>query len=160
MLGAVVAFRRAEHMRMTALVAMTGPRTRAFLETLALVAGLVFVCLVLHPAYEFASEEAFVQTPALELNNAWRAAAQPVGFALMLAIALVRLAETADWKVTLAALATGLALAGGRRPAAGLSPTSATSTCSSSSSSASAPWSSPACPSPSHSASRPSPTSH
>jgi hypothetical protein len=35
MLGAVVAFRRAEHMRMTALVAMSGARTRAFLETLA-----------------------------------------------------------------------------------------------------------------------------
>ncbi|MET0368181.1 MAG: TRAP transporter small permease, partial [Methylobacterium sp.] len=107
MLGAVVAFRRAEHMRMTALVAMAGPRTRAFLETLALVAGLVFVSLVLHPAYEFASEEVFVQTPALELNNAWRAAALPVGFGLMLLIALIRLAETADWKVTLAALATG-----------------------------------------------------
>lgn len=113
MLGAVVAFRRAEHMRMTALVAMGGARTRAFLETLALVAGLVFVSLVLHPAYEFASEEAFVQTPALELNNAWRAAALPVGFGLMLVIALIRLLETADWKVTLAALATGLGLAGG-----------------------------------------------
>ena len=112
MLGAVVAFRRAEHMRMTALVAMGGPRTRAFLETLALVAGLVFVSLVLHPAYEFATEESFVQTPALELNNAWRAAALPVGFGLMLVIALIRLLETADWKVTLAALATGLGLAG------------------------------------------------
>jgi tripartite ATP-independent transporter DctM subunit len=113
MLGAVVAFRRAEHMRMTALVAMSGPRTRAFLETLALVAGLVFVSLVLHPAYEFASEEVFVQTPALELNNAWRAAALPIGFGLMLVIALIRLLETADWKITLAALATGAALAGG-----------------------------------------------
>ncbi|MEE7461071.1 ABC transporter permease [Methylobacterium fujisawaense] len=113
MLGAVVAFRRAEHMRMTALVAMAGPRTRAFLETLALVAGLVFVSLVLHPAYEFASEEVFVQTPALELNNAWRAAALPIGFGLMLVIALIRLLETADWKITLAALATGAALAGG-----------------------------------------------
>ena len=112
MLGAVVAFRRAEHMRMTALVAMGGPRTRAFLETLALVAGLVFVSLVLHPAYEFASEESFVQTPALELNNAWRAAALPVGFGLMLVVALIRLLETADWKVTLVALATGAGLAG------------------------------------------------
>lgn len=113
MLGSVVAFRRAEHMRMTAIVAMAGPRARAFLETLALVAGLVFVSLVLHPAYEFASEEVFVQTPALELNNAWRAAALPIGFGLMLVIALIRLLETADWKITLAALATGAALAGG-----------------------------------------------
>lgn len=113
MLGAVVAFRRAEHMRMTALVAMAGPRGRAFLETLALVAGLVFVALVLQPAWEFAGEESFVQTPALELNNAWRAAALPVGFGLMLVIALIRLLEAADWRMALAALATGLGLAGG-----------------------------------------------
>ncbi len=158
MLGAVVAFRRAEHMRMTALVAMAGTRTRAFLETLALVAGLVFVSLVLHPAYEFASEEVFVQTPALELNNAWRAAALPVGFGLMLLIALIRLAETADWKVTLAALATGGPWPGRWWPCSRSCRGSATSTCCCSSSSASGCWSSPACPSPSPSASRPSPT--
>src|SRR6266567_2723799 len=51
MLGAVVAFRRAEHMRMTAIVAMCGPRLRAFLETVAVVAGLIFVALVLEPAF-------------------------------------------------------------------------------------------------------------
>ncbi len=112
MLGSVVAFRRAEHMRMTALVAMTGPRGRAFLETFALVAGLLFVVLVLEPAYEFAAEEAFVTTPALGLSNTWRAAALPVGFALMLVIAVIRLLEAADWKMTLAALATGLGFVG------------------------------------------------
>src|SRR5258707_1088457 len=32
MLGAVVAFRRSEHMRMTALVASAGPRLRPYLE--------------------------------------------------------------------------------------------------------------------------------
>ena len=35
MLGAVVAFRRGEHMRMTALVGMVGPRARAFLDAVA-----------------------------------------------------------------------------------------------------------------------------
>ena len=113
MLGAVVAFRRSEHMRMTAIVAMAGPRLRAFLETVALVAGLIFVALVLHPAYEFASEEMFVQTPALDLNNAWRASALPVGLALMLAIAVIRLLETADWRLTVGALALGAVIAAG-----------------------------------------------
>ena len=112
MLGAVVAFRRSEHMRMTAIVSMTGPRTRAFLETIALVAGFIFVALVLHPAYEFASEEVWVQTPALDLNNAWRAAALPVGLGLMLVVAVIRLAETADWRLTAGALALGVAVAG------------------------------------------------
>ncbi|MET3409352.1 TRAP transporter large permease subunit [Methylobacterium sp. 1030] len=113
MLGAVVAFRRAEHMRMTAIVAMTGPRSRAFLETVALVAGLIFVSLVLHPAYEFAAEEIYVQTPALDLNNAWRAAALPIGLGLMLLVAVIRLFETADWRMTAGALVLGVAVACG-----------------------------------------------
>ncbi|GLR80957.1 TRAP transporter large permease subunit (plasmid) [Azospirillum oryzae] len=113
MLGAVVAFRRSEHMRMTAIVSMTGPRTRAFLETVALVAGLIFVALMLHPAYEFAAEEVFVQTPALEISNAWRAFALPIGLGLMLLIAVIRLLETADWRLTVGALILGLAIAGG-----------------------------------------------
>src|SRR3954468_23422112 len=53
MLRAVVAFRRAEHMRMTAFVAMSSPRVRAFLETAALAAGLIFVAVLLEPAWEF-----------------------------------------------------------------------------------------------------------
>jgi len=113
MLGAVVAFRRSEHMRMTAFVSMAQPRTRAFLETVSLVAGLIFVILVLHPAYDFAADEAFVQTPALELNNAFRAAALPVGFALMLFIAILRLIETANWWMTAATLVIGFGIAAG-----------------------------------------------
>jgi tripartite ATP-independent transporter DctM subunit len=113
MLGSVVAFRRSEHMRMTAIVAMTEPRTRAFLETVALVAGLIFVALVLQPAFEFAHEEIWVQTPALDLNNAWRAAALPIGLGLMLLVAVIRLCETTDWRMTAGALVLGLGIAGG-----------------------------------------------
>src|SRR4051794_41815726 len=40
MLGAVVAYRRVEHMRMSALVNRAGPRRRAFADALALAAGL------------------------------------------------------------------------------------------------------------------------
>ena len=104
MLGAVVAYRRGEHMRMTALVSLASPRTRAFLDAVSLTAGLVFVTLLLHPAYEFAAEEVFVQTPALEITNAWRAAALPVGFGLMFVISILRLLESSDWRVAAAAL--------------------------------------------------------
>src|SRR6202051_4949452 len=57
MLGAVVAFQRAEHMRMTAIIGMLKPRARAFLDVLAIAAPLRFLILVLGPAYEFASDE-------------------------------------------------------------------------------------------------------
>src|SRR4051794_18423139 len=64
MLGAVIAFQRGEHTRMTALVGMLQPRARAFLDVVALAAPLAFLALVLHPAYEFAADEVFVTTPA------------------------------------------------------------------------------------------------
>ena len=106
MLGAVVAFQRGEHMRMTAFVGMASPNRRAFFDVLAIAAPLAFLVLVLHPAYEFASDEAFVSTPALDISNLWRAAALPVGLGLMLLVALLRLASLGDWQKT--AIAVGL----------------------------------------------------
>ncbi len=75
MMGAVLAFQRAEHMRMTAIIGMLKPKARAFLDVLAIAAPLAFLLLVLHPAYEFASDELFVTTPALDISNLWRASA-------------------------------------------------------------------------------------
>src|SRR5215470_18060489 len=83
MLGAAVAFRRAEHMRMTALVASAGPRLRSYLDAVATCAALAFLLLVVHAAYEYAYEESFITTPALQISNSWRATALPVGICLM-----------------------------------------------------------------------------
>ena len=93
MFGSVVALRRGEHMRMTALVGMLGPRAQAFLDVLAMTAALAFLLLMAEPAYEFASEEVWVITPALDIANSWRAAALPVGIVLMISVALLRLAR-------------------------------------------------------------------
>jgi len=91
MLGAVVAFRRNEHMRMTAVVAKASPATRAFLDVFATGAALAFLLLIAWPAYQYAYEETYITTPALEIANAWRAAALPVGIGLMGVFALLRL---------------------------------------------------------------------
>ena len=105
MLGAVVALRRGEHMRMTAIVNRVSPPVRAFLEVLAVAAALTFLVLIVYPAYEFAHDELVITTPALEITNAWRAAALPVGSALMLFVALMRLLESGSWRHILGALA-------------------------------------------------------
>src|SRR5215467_15146340 len=57
MLGAAVAFRRAEHMRMTAVIGSSPPRVRAYLDVVATCAALAFLVLIVHPAYEYAYEE-------------------------------------------------------------------------------------------------------
>ncbi len=75
MLGAVIAFRRSSHMRMTALVDLASPERRAFFDLLGVVAGATFLILVGYPAYEFALDEAIVTSPSLEISNAWRASA-------------------------------------------------------------------------------------
>ncbi len=110
MLGAVVALRRGEHMRMTALVGRLGPQGRAFFDALALAAGLAFLLLVLPPAWTWAEEEAFITTPAMEVTNLWRAAAFPVGVALMLAFSLLRMAARHSWGNAAGALAIAAAL--------------------------------------------------
>jgi tripartite ATP-independent transporter DctM subunit len=106
MLGSVVAFHRGEHMRMTAFVGMVSPRTRAFFDVLAIAAPLAFLVLVLQPAIEFASDESFVSTPALDISSLWRAAALPVGLGLMLLVALLRLLSFGNCR--LAASAVGI----------------------------------------------------
>jgi tripartite ATP-independent transporter DctM subunit len=113
MLGAVIALRRGEHMRMTALVGKASPAVRAFLDVVAIAAPLAFLLLVIGPAVEFAQDEGFITTPALEISNSWRAAALPVGCALMLAVACLRLIRTSNWQMTIAALALVAAIAGG-----------------------------------------------
>jgi tripartite ATP-independent transporter DctM subunit len=113
MLGSVLAFRRAEHMRMTALVSSAGPRFRIFLEALALVAPLALLVLLMMPAYEHAADEAFITTPALEISNVWRAAALPVGFGIMILAGVIRLAKARPawpWLIAVAAVAVALTI--------------------------------------------------
>ena len=112
MLGAVVALRRGEHMRMTALVGKATPSRRAFLETFALVAALAFLLLIAWFAFEFAEEEIVVRTPALDISNAWRASALPVGCCLMIIVGVLRLARTATWRRMISSIVLIVVVAG------------------------------------------------
>ncbi|MGY3445471.1 MULTISPECIES: TRAP transporter large permease [unclassified Bradyrhizobium] len=112
MLGSAVAFRRGEHMRMTALVASAGPRLWAYLDVVATCAALAFLILIVRPAYEYAYEESFITTPALQISNTWRAAALPVGTCLMGLFALLRLARVGSFKTFLLAALTVVVLIG------------------------------------------------
>ncbi len=112
MLGAAVAFRRSEHMRMTAVVGRAGPRMRAYLDVVATSAALAFLLMIVWPAYQYAYEESFITTPALQIQNIWRAAALPAGTCLMALFALLRLARVGDIKVLAAAVLSVAVLIG------------------------------------------------
>lgn len=96
MLGAVIAFRRDEHMRMTACVELLPRRARAMLDSFATSAALAFLLLVARPACQYALEQIPITTPALEITDAWRAAALPTGISLMAFFAVLRLARAAS----------------------------------------------------------------
>ena len=114
MLGAVVAFRRGEHMRMSTLVASAPPRWRTFFEAFAVAVAIAFLALILHSSIEYAVDEAAVVTPAMEIPNIWRASAIPIGCALMLIFALLRLVRAGGLGqvilalLVIAAIGTGL----------------------------------------------------
>ncbi len=98
MLGAVIALRRGEHMRMTALLSKMSPERRAFVDVVTVAASLAFLSLAFPHALEYAQEEVIVTTAALEISNAWRASAWPVGMGLMALTALLRLLRVASWR--------------------------------------------------------------
>jgi len=104
MLGSIIAFQRGEHMRMTAIVGKMEPRGRAFLDLVAIAAGIAFLAFVVHPAYEFAEDEVFVRTPAMDIVNAWRAAALPIGLGLMLLVGLIQIFRVGRLKDVFVAL--------------------------------------------------------
>jgi tripartite ATP-independent transporter DctM subunit len=112
MLGSAVAFRRGEHMRMTVMVTSAKPAMRAYLDVVATCAALAFLLLIVRPAHEYAYEESFITTPALQISNAWRAAALPIGTCLMALFALLRLARGGDLRTLLMAAITVVVLIG------------------------------------------------
>jgi tripartite ATP-independent transporter DctM subunit len=91
MLGAVIALRRHEHMRLAFLVSRAPPRWRAWIEPVAGVAVATFVLAIIPPAFDYVTSQQFITTPALEIADAYRVAAIAVGAVLMLLIVGVRL---------------------------------------------------------------------
>jgi tripartite ATP-independent transporter DctM subunit len=112
MFGAVVAFEKSAHMRMTALVSRFGIACRAWAEAAALVVPIVFLVLVFPPAFDYARGELDITTPALEIANAWRAAALPIGLALMTLVAVLQLMQRATWQRALATIGAAIVIVG------------------------------------------------
>jgi len=93
MLGAVVAYRRDEHIRITALSRAVSARTRAALETLSAGVVALFCLCMLPAAFKLLAQDAQQLTPVLELPRSWIVAAIVVALALILLLAIVRLAD-------------------------------------------------------------------
>jgi tripartite ATP-independent transporter DctM subunit len=111
MLGTVLALRRGEHMRMTALVNTGSHGVGYFFDLVSLAAALAFLGAILLPAFDYAANESIVSIMSLEISMSWRAAAMPVGVALLGLTILLRILAQPGW-ATLLALALVAAIVG------------------------------------------------
>jgi tripartite ATP-independent transporter DctM subunit len=113
MLGAVVALWRGEHMRMTALVSDAPPRWRSFLESFSLTAVFAFLLLLAGPALRYALSEVLIETPALQISNAWRAGSLPCGICMMLLLCVSKLIAASSRTALVTAACFTVAIVGG-----------------------------------------------
>jgi tripartite ATP-independent transporter DctM subunit len=93
MLGAVVAYRRAEHIRLSVVLRRSSPKRRAILETIGSVVTAMFVFELMPASITFFKQEQNDPTPAMGLPQSYVVLAVIVGLALMLMLALLRLSE-------------------------------------------------------------------
>jgi tripartite ATP-independent transporter DctM subunit len=93
MLGAVVAYRRGEHIRLSVVLRRASPFVRNVLETISSVVTAIFVIELMPASIAFFKQEEIDLTPAMSIPQSYVVLAIIVGLALILVLALLRLSE-------------------------------------------------------------------
>jgi tripartite ATP-independent transporter DctM subunit len=99
MLGAVIAYRRGEHMRLTALYRRRPRRLQQVFDAITAVVVCAFALELMPSSYAFIIQEQIDLTPALNIPRSYVVSAITVALVLMLIIAIVRLIDS-DLKVS------------------------------------------------------------
>jgi tripartite ATP-independent transporter DctM subunit len=93
MLGSVAAYRRNQHIRLSALLRRLPPRGAAILETISSVVVAAFVIVLMPATFAYFGQEEIDLSPALSIPGSYSVLAIIVGLMLILLIALLRLSE-------------------------------------------------------------------
>ncbi len=109
MLGAVVAYRRGEHIRMTALLRRVSPKVVDILDAINSVVVAIFVIELMPASLRFFNQEQIDVTPALGFPRSYVVLAIMVGLTLILILALLKLSE-GDPKVVAAVVVASVLL--------------------------------------------------
>ncbi len=94
-LGAVIALRRAEHMRMTFVVGRLPTRAQNFLKRFSALLVAIFIGIILIPGVPYMEQQQAITTPTLQIPGSWEIAGELVAFLLLLVSALRQLFEGA-----------------------------------------------------------------
>jgi tripartite ATP-independent transporter DctM subunit len=90
-LGAVIALRRSEHMRMTVLVSRIAPVWQRYLSRVAGLIVTVFTLYLIIPGIGYMREQQAIVTPTLHIPGSWEVAGQLLALAMLLYVALRQL---------------------------------------------------------------------
>lgn len=113
MLGAVLAVHRHDHLRLALFVERMPERLRVHVQAFGFVAVAALLLALLPPAWQYAQDEWFIRTPALDLPNSFRVAALGTGFAGMLVLLVLQAhREVPRGALLVAAAVVALVLAG------------------------------------------------
>ena len=92
-LGAVIALRRGEHLRLTFIAMRLPGRWRDRLEAFTLTLTTLFAAAIVLPAFEYVVDEAIVTLPGLGISAVWRTSAMLVGAVMLTAVGISALAR-------------------------------------------------------------------
>ena len=93
MLGAVSAYRRSQHVRLTALIRYGGPRVIALSDVIGAVVVAIFALEILPTSRAYLIQEYGLLSPAMGIPHSYVVAAIIVGVALILVLAVLRLLD-------------------------------------------------------------------
>ncbi|MEY2622291.1 MAG: hypothetical protein RIT26_2111 [Pseudomonadota bacterium] len=97
MLGAAIALQRQEHLRLNLFVDLLPPRARQFAGAVAHVLVAALLLTLMRPAIEYAQDEWFIRTPALDWPNTVRVGSIALGLGLMGMMVLVQAIQSSRW---------------------------------------------------------------
>jgi tripartite ATP-independent transporter DctM subunit len=87
-LGAVIALRRGEHMRMSFVTGRVSLRTQSVLKRFGALCVLIFVGVIVGPGIGFMQQQQAITTPALQIPGSWEIAGELFAFLLLLICAV------------------------------------------------------------------------
>ncbi len=109
-LGAVIALRRGEHMRMTLLVGRLPEKARRMLSRVSALAVTVFIAGFIGPGISYMRHQEAVISPTLHIRGSWIVAGELVAFVFLLIGAVRDLFEDATFYELAMTFAIGLVL--------------------------------------------------
>jgi tripartite ATP-independent transporter DctM subunit len=107
-LGAVIALRRGEHMRMTFFVSRLAPQARRFVARISAMIIALFTICILVPGITFTIQQQAILTPTLQIPGSWEVGGQMVALVLLFYAALRQLFAGATPRELLITAAFGL----------------------------------------------------